>query len=194
MTKFISFNKNMALMRIFNFLVLLVIAAAVMACSNSSPKPQDITGQAAEGVSLFTSQYGLSFKYPDSWAPSDRDLPDRWSARDNKNNTLIMLISNANGKDLQTLGKEQVVQDLFPTPESVTPERIKQAHGILHMQPFGKQSWFTYGVKFSEKGVNSLVSGTLCGNNEILMVLVSDLETFEFNKKKYIDVRTSFKC
>ena len=65
---------------------------------------------------------------------------------------------------------------------------------MVKIDSFNGRNWFTYGINFSSKNLNSLVSGALCGDNEVIFVLVSDFSTFDKNKNEYTNILNTFNC
>ena len=65
---------------------------------------------------------------------------------------------------------------------------------MVKLASFNGKTWYTYAIKFSDKNVDSIVSGTLCDDNEINLVMVSSFDSYEKNKIIYSDMLTSFKC
>ena len=65
---------------------------------------------------------------------------------------------------------------------------------MVKLAAFNDATWYTYAINFSDKNVNSIVSGTLCNDNEINLVLVSDFGTFDKSKVIYSDMLNSFEC
>ena len=58
----------------------------------------------------------------------------------------------------------------------------------------GGKTWYTYAISFPNKKVRSIVSGTICNENGISIILVSKEENYEFKKIEYLNLIESFKC
>ena len=140
--------------------------------------------------------YGFSFFYPSGWRESRADLPQRWAIVDNGRGTIIFLVSKARSNDILTLGRSQAVRDIYEskTIANLTTAKLKEVVQMVRADKFNNRSWYTYGLSFPSKGLTSLVSGTLCGQNEVMVILVSDLASFEEKKNTYMNLLNSFEC
>ena len=150
-----------------------------------------LVGCKTEGnfINYESKEHGFSFLYPDSFKEADKEK-DRFAFID-KDKDVILFIINKNPltNDLLTLGKEQAYKD-FST-QLTSKENIEKQVKIMRAE---KRSWYTYAIDFPEKNVKSIVSGTLCGEKEIVVVLVTKNNDYEENKEYYLEMLRSFKC
>ena len=58
----------------------------------------------------------------------------------------------------------QAMRDLNPEGDA-DQSRIDEIKTMVGLREFNGREWYTYAIKFSDKNVNSIVSGTLCGDN-----------------------------
>ena len=142
-----------------------------------------------------SEEYGLSFSFPEGWDEVTKDLPERWAIMHN-DDVILFTVNTADTKDLMELGKRQAIRDLYSeeNSEEVSQEKIDEVDNILKLDSFNDREWYTYALKFSGKNINSIVSGTLCGENEINLVMVSSLDSYEKNMAIYNDMLNSFEC
>lgn len=143
-----------------------------------------------------SGKYGFSFSFPAGWEEVNRDLPDRWALLDKEKNTILFIVNKAKSKDLLALGRSQAAKDLY-SDDHITDLKKADLNNIIEivkLGSFNNKTWYTYGVKFADKNVDSLVSGTLCGDNEITLVLVSGFLSFDKNKESYAKILSTFKC
>lgn len=149
-----------------------------------------------QATSKFVSEkYGFSFSYPVGMEEVRKDLPNKWALADKDKNTILFTINKAKTNNLMALGRVQALRDLYKdnsTGENV--EKVKEIFNIVKLDSFNNQTWYTYGIKFSDKKVNSLISGTVCLDNEITMVMVSNYDSFEDLRQKYMLILNSFGC
>ena len=141
-------------------------------------------------------KYNFSFSYPSGWEEVNRDLPEKWAILDKDKNTILFIVNKASGKDLRSLGMSQAVRDIYPSKKlaELTKDDLKNILQVFRLDSFNNRSWYTYGIKFSDKNVESLIAGTLCGENEVMVVLVSDYKSFDKNKETYKNILNMFKC
>ena len=176
-------------LRFFSFAILMVIL--VVGC-----KKEEFNAEDAGTTPFKSEKYGFSFSYPQKWEEISKDLPDRWALLDKNKNPILFLVSRAQSKDLIVLGRSQALRDLYPnnTISDLKQDKLKEVIEIVKLESFGNQTWYTYGIRFPGKNVNSLVSGTLCGDNEIVLVLVSDPLYFDENQGVYKRMLSTFEC
>ena len=171
-----------------------VISILVLGCK----KEQPINTEIVEDVSLqFKSdKYGFLFSFPTGWEEVNRDLPDRWALLDKGKNTILFIVNKAQSNDLLALGRSQAVKDLYDDDKisDLKESDLKKVIEIVKLGSFNNKTWYTYGIKFADKNVDSLVSGTLCEDNEVIFVLVSDYLSFDKNKDLYIKMLNTFEC
>lgn len=173
--------------RIVAVLAVLVFLAG---CTQVEKKP------AAQELAFKSDKYGFSFNYPSGWRESNADLPDRWALLGKDNSTILLLVSKPRSSDLVTLGRSQAIRDLYDKEKmsSLKEEDIKKVFEIVKIENFNGIQWYSYGMKFSDKNIDSLVSGTICKGNEIMMVVVSTPKSFDMNREIYMGMLGSFKC
>ena len=143
-----------------------------------------------------STYYGFSFEYPNDWSENRKDLPSRWAIVKNNQTTILYMVNKALRDDLLTLGRSQAFRDIFGD-QNVTKIKVKEIVAVekmVRIDKFENNSWYTYGINFQGKGIDSLVSGTLCKGNEIIFVLVSPTETLELNRETYKSIIGSFSC
>ena len=141
-------------------------------------------------------EYGFSFDYSEEWSAVEKDLPDKWAITDANDNTIIFIVSQPSERDLMAVGISQALNDVYPekSPEDISQNELQQIYDMVKLQTFNEKEWFTYGVNFAKLKTQSLISGTLCGNNEILMVLVTEQQSYDALKLQYNKILESFKC
>ena len=179
-------------MKFAKVLVLAFIALFLIAC-----KPQATVDPSPDKLNKFESkEYGFSFSYPSGWNVVDRDLPQRWALVDESKNTILFIVNEASTNDLLSLGRLQALSDMYPdeTMESIEEEKLNQVFALVRLEKFNGKEWYTYGLKFFDKEIDSLISGTVCGNNHVLLVLVSGSEQIEQNREIYLNMLNSFEC
>ena len=141
-------------------------------------------------------KYGFSFQYPAEWEEVTRDLPDKWAILDSEKNTIIFTIAPSQQKNLTVLGRYYALRDLYDQSQVVrlSVQDLEKIYRIVKINNFNGKEWYTYGIKFSEKNVDSLISGTICNETEITMVMVSNPVKYDANKAIYEDMLNSFSC
>lgn len=163
-----------------NFLILFLIIPIILFNGCNGDEPLKDSGM----KSFQNKEHGFSFYFPDSWEEVNNDLPDRWAIKKNQD-TVIFTVNNAEGKTLSGLAKEQLKRDM---PED--PDYEDQ----LNIMTFKEKEWYTYAINYQDQGVNTIVSGTICNDKEINMVLVSNIASFEENRIIYSFMLESFRC
>ena len=143
-----------------------------------------------------SDKYGFSFSFPKGWEEVNRDLPDRWALLDKDKTTILFIVNKPQSKDLLASGRSQAVKDLYNDDKisDLKETDLKKVIEIVKLESFNNKTWYTYGIKFADKNVDSLVSGTLCEDNEVMFVLVSDYLSFDKNKDLYIKMLNTFEC
>lgn len=171
------------------FLLIIVLGCA-------KDQKTNIKSQDSSVLKFKSGQYGFSFSYPSDWKEINRDLPDKWALLDKDKNTILFLVNKAQSNNLLVLGRSQALRDLYPnnTVSDLKQQKIKELIKTVKLESFNNQSWYVYGVKFSDKNVDSLVSGTLCKDNEVMFVLVSDFLSFDGNTQTYKKILSTFEC
>ncbi len=179
---------------------MLVMAFMLFISGCTSAPPAIVDSSFVEPLKKFTSTaYGFSFSYPSDWAENTRDLPDRWAIIEksqNPENIMLFIVSPQTNESLLVAGRMQALRDLHPDGEfaNLTGAQALSIINTVQLQQFSESMWYTYGVKFDQKNVESIVSGTFCNGKEIIIVVVSDTVSFEQNKQEYIALLSSFHC
>jgi hypothetical protein len=147
-------------------------------------------------VNFNNEKYGFSFSFPSDWDEATKDLPDRWAIMNKNKDIILFTVNKAQFKNLLALGKIQALRDLYPNEKANKIEQndIDKINSIVKLRSFNNKTWYTYAIKFSDGGVNSIISGTLCDDNEINLVMVSNPNSFKINTLIYTDMLNSFKC
>lgn len=183
----------MLYMKIFKVVIILIIGSLifVIGCKDKQLEIENSTN-----IQFKSEKYGFSFSYPRGWEEVTKDLPERWALLDKNKNTILFLVNRVKSKDLLMLGRTQALKDSYPDIDisDLKQDKIKEVIETVKLDSFNDQSWYTYGIKFSDKNIDSLVSGTLCGDNEIMLVLVSDYLFFDKNKNIYTKMLSTFEC
>ena len=122
-------------------------------------------------------------------------MPDRWAIVNNKD-IILFTVNKANIKNLLALGKIQAIRDLYPeaADSKIEQEKVDDVNKMVRLTNLNNKTWYTYAIKFSDKNVDSIVSGTLCGDNEIDLVMVSSFDSYGKNEAIYSEMLASFKC
>ena len=146
---------------------------------------------------IFASpEYSFSFSYPPDWSEVTKDLPNKWAVVDANNDAILFTVNNAQVQNLALLGNFQAIRDLYHVENytGLSPDKMDAISKIVKLETFGQQEFYTYAIDFKDKGVQSIVSGTLCGQKEITIVLVSRAETAAVKTQMYTDLLRSFSC
>ena len=180
-------------MRFLNFLILVILILFLVSCTGRVKS--DNLKENENWVNFKNERYGFSFSFPQSWTEVTKDLPDKWAILDNED-TIIFTVNKADSDNLMVLGKIQAIRDLYPNnnTKKIEQEKVDEVNKIVNLKLFNNKNWYTYAIEFSGKNVNSIVSGTLCGEYEINLVMVSSFDSYEKNKIVYGGVLDSFKC
>ncbi|HLG23421.1 MAG TPA: hypothetical protein VI564_00660 [Candidatus Nanoarchaeia archaeon] len=171
------------------FIVFLIISLAGCKKPDAVPKKPEI-------LHFQSGKYGFSFDYPSEFEEVTRDLPDKWALIDGNKNTMLFVVNKAEIKDIRSLAMSQALRDLHNGSgiSQLKKEDIEQVMQNVKFTSFNNNTWYTYGMKFSDKDVESLISGILCGDEEIVFVLVNDAVTFDIRQQIYSKMLESFKC
>ncbi len=146
---------------------------------------------------IFTSpEYSFSFSYPPEWKEIAQDLPNKWAIVDANSDAILFTVNNAQVQNLALLGNFQAIRDLYQVENytGLSPDKMDAISKIVKLETFGQQEYYTYAIDFKDKGIQSIVSGTLCDQKEITVVLVSRIETATIKTQMYTDLLTSFTC
>lgn len=188
-------------------LVLMILFA--FGCSNALKMQNEEKSKQAEVVqdgddSRFVSEaYGFSFDVPDEWKKVTHDLPNHYAVQhpEYSENVIIMVVDDAPGNDespefLYGRGLRQVVGDMYGDvePETLNKDQVNDASRQLSLKSVHNIDWYTYGMRFEENQVNTIISGTICDEKEVLFVLVSDETNLLDNQIVYGTMLDSFSC
>jgi hypothetical protein len=169
----------------------------VSSCAQPQVPEKENKKSAAPSLKPFINEkYGFSFIHSTEWQEITSDLPDRWALRGDDENTIVFVVSPAQSQDVLTLGRAQAMRDMFDGKQAseLTPEDLAGVFAIIKLDTFNNKEWYTYGIKFSNKQLDSLISGTVCNGNEIVLVLVNDAQAFDNSQEIYTGILESFKC
>ncbi|MBI3027252.1 hypothetical protein HYY70_03990 [Candidatus Woesearchaeota archaeon] len=177
--------------KVFLIVMLLAIAAG---CSKEQEQSTKVQG--TEPLSFKNEKYGFSFSYPSDWEEIKRDLPEKWALLDKNKNTILFVVNKAKSNDLLSAGMSQALSDLYPnrTMQDVGLDNLREIARTVKLETFNGKKWYTYGINFSGKSAESLISGTLCQEYEIIFVLVSGSAPFSNNKEEYVKLLNTFRC
>jgi hypothetical protein len=133
-------------------------------------------------------EYGFSFMRPAAFKEASHET-DRFALLDKEKNA-ILFITNTQpiSKDILTLGETQAASDL---PGDLEESDISKQVSIMNIH---QRNWFTYAIDFPGEDIKSIVSGTLCNNNEVIVVLVTKNQFYEENQRQYLAILSTFEC
>jgi len=177
-------------MKVLKSLFLLLAIITIIGCAKTSEIKQASDIQ-------FKSEYGFSFSYPSSWVENKEGLPDRWAIVDEKKSTILFIAAPARSDDLLVLGRSMALKDIYG--ENVNASGIKKEDlidivQIVKLDSLNNRTWYNYGIKFKGKNIDSFISGTICNNNEVTLVLVSDSAYDLQNQETYKKLLSTFEC
>jgi hypothetical protein len=191
--RFISIEKLNTKMRSLKVLMIVIIVFLFLIGCKAEQKLNKVKNRNL--IDFKNKKYAFSFSFPADWDEVTKDLPDRWAIMNKNKDTILFTVNKAQFKNLLTLGKIQALRDLYPgNANKIEQEKVDEINKMVKLATFNDKTWYTYAIKFSDKKVDSIISGTLCGENEINFVLVSSFNSFEKNKIIYSDMLNSFKC
>lgn len=172
-------------MRFLNFLILFIMLIFLAGCKGEDTNPGEFVSE----------KYGFSFLFPKNWNEVTKDLPDKWAIL-NGQDTILFTVNEAQVKDLLNLGKLQAFRDLYLENDinMLEQERVDEINDVVKLKSFNNKDWYTYAIEFPSENVNSIVSGALCGEYEVNIVMVSSFNSYEENKVIYNDILDSFEC
>lgn len=176
--------------------VFLIAFLLALAAGCSKEQKQATSAQGTWPLSFKNDQYGFSFSYPSGWEEISKDLPEKWALLDKNKNTILFVVNKAKSNDLLSAGMSQALSDLYPnkTMQDVGLDNLREVARTVKLDTFNGKKWYTYGIRFSDKSAESLISGTLCDDYEIIFVLVSGSSSFGVNKEEYVKLLNTFKC
>ncbi len=172
-----------------------IFVLAISSCT-AQKEFQDAANAQEEGDKSFKNEkYGFSFSYAPGWDEVTRDLPDKWAIIDENKNTLLFVVNAPKTSNVLELGQIRALSDFFNDEQisKLTKEEIGQVVGIVQLEKFNERSWYTYGIKSNKYLSNSLVSGTICGQYDVMVVLTGT-SINESSKDAYLKILNSFAC
>ncbi|MBU1870544.1 hypothetical protein KKF17_00225, partial [Patescibacteria group bacterium] len=180
---------------IMGFIKILMIGMVLLFLAGCNPQKSDDFNEIKNLDNFKSKEFGFSFSFPSSWNEVARDLPERWAIINNED-TILFTVNKAQIKNLAAMGKIQALRDLYPetSDNKIEQEKIDEVNSMVKLASFNNKTWYTYAIKFPDKNVNSIVSGTLCGDNKINLVMVSSFDTFDENEIAYSSMLNSFEC
>src|SRR3989338_5456176 len=147
-------------MRFLNSAILVIMLLFLVSCTGqeSNEIREDQTW-----VDFKSEKYSFSFSFPGSWNEITGDLPDRWAIVNN-GDTILFTVNKAQIEDLLVLGKIQALRDIYPEAagNKIKQEKVDEVNNMVKLAVFNNKTWYTYAIKFQDKDVDSIVSGTLC--------------------------------
>ncbi len=175
-----------------NFFLLAIISLAILfiiSCTSHG------TGKASSQASAFSKyenpDFGFSVMYPSSWNQSAQKLSDKWGITDADNNAVLFMASPLTaGTNLSQLAMEQIKHDLGSG--QLPPEQ--QIQKVIRIIDVGNITWYTYGLGYKDKNIESIVSGTICGSGEINIILVSNPSDYNRTRDVYTAIMQSYAC
>jgi len=143
---------------------------------------------------FLSEEHGFSFSYPNGWDEVTQDLPNNWAVLKGEN-ALIFTVEDAKVSNIAALGKIRALEDVYPAnTDTFEQEKIDRINEIVNPISFNGQEWYTYAIQFSDKEAKSIVSGTLCEDKEITLVMISDFDSYELIKESYTGMLDTFSC
>ena len=179
----------------FAFIGLVISAFILVGCKQKQELNSETAGK-TDLLNFKNEKYGFSFSYTSGLEGVSRDLPEKWALLDKNKNIILFVVNKAQTKNLLSLGRTQALKDLY-NGNNISDLKIDVAKKIIQtvkLDSFNNRTWYTYGIKFSDKKVDTLISGTLCKDNEIMLVMVSDYSSFEKNREIYTKMLNTFEC
>lgn len=179
-------------------LFLSVIVFFLMGCA--SPQAIQVSTEqnplSQEQIAFTNDEFSFAFEYPSNWVERSQELPNNWAILDEEKNTILFTVNEAKYDSVALLGRVQALRDYHPGKEgdALTQEDLDVVNNVVKIQEFKGVPWYTYAIDFSQKGVTSIVSGVICGDNEVTIVLVTAKEFFERNQEVYVGMLNSFSC
>ena len=173
-----------------NILSILLLPLLLFGCAQAGT-------QEAKKEGIFTSsEYSFSFSYPSDWSEVTRDLPNKWAIVDANSDAILFTVNNAQVQNLALLGNFQAIRDVYQVENysGLSPDKLDAISKIVKLETFGDREFYTYAIDFKDKGVQSIVSGTLCAQKEVTIVFISKIETATAKTPVYTDLLDSFKC
>jgi hypothetical protein len=179
------------MMRAFQGMLIIFMVLFLFGCSQ---KPLEVQNKDTQFIN---EEYGVSFSYPSDWKESKEGMPDKWAIVNDKKDTIIFVAGPAKSQDLLVLGRSLALKDLYGEnidPAAIKKEDLLSIAQIVRLDSLNNRTWYNYGIKFQDKGVDSFISGTICNESEITMVLVSNSFDEVKNQETYKKMLETFKC
>ena len=135
------------------------------------------------------TEYNYAFFYPQNWNVTKDIDPRKWAITDKSNNAIVMIVKQNISFDLVQLGQVEAKNDYLPNVIS-----DNEVANIVKIMKSDHAQFFTYALRFDQKGLDTIVSGTVCNGNEIEFILVANNDDFEQKKFTYLQLVNSFNC
>jgi hypothetical protein len=154
-----------------------------------------VKGEKKDGI-FASPDYSFSFSYPMGWNEVAKDLPNKWAIVDQNSDAILFTVNPAQVRDLGLLGNFQAIRDVYQVENytGLSPEKMDAISKIVKLRKFNNQEFYTYAIDFKDKGIQSFVSGTICADREVTIVLVTKIETSSVKSQMYTDLLDSFVC
>jgi hypothetical protein len=181
-------------MRLLAGFMLFIAFLFLAGCGEQQKHIEEGIEESKDMLSFKSADYGFSFLFPATWKEVKEGLPRKWAIVNENKDIIIFTVNDAPLNDLLALGKIQALRDLQPKGGMVGQGEIDSVNKVVRLISLNSKNWYTYAMQFSDKNVSSIVSGTLCSDKEVNLVLVSNIDSFDLNKGIYIDILNSFEC
>lgn len=172
----------------------LLISLLMFGCKNKATETEDnlyATQDSPYGAKVYQNDFlGFKVLYPASWNDSATKEQDKFGISDDKRNAILFMGQKISvNKTLDQMGILQLKQDY--ELKNVTDSQAEK-----YMQKLRGENitWYTYAIGYKNNDVESIVSGTICKDKHITIVLVSNSESYNITKQIYTRVLQSFKC
>ena len=157
------------------------ILGIIAGCKNTEEKK--------DFVSYENKEYGISFLYPSAFQKTQEE-PTRFALLDKDKNAIILIIEdNPSTLDILELGRDEAYKDMG---QGVAEKKEIDKH--VKIMQINQISWYNYAIDFPNEEVKSIISGTLCNNKQVSIVLATKNNAYEKNQQYYEAILQSFKC
>lgn len=136
------------------------------------------------------SEFKFQLAYPSQWEENRDSLPDKWAIM-NSEKDVILVIAEKN-KDNKTLEEIAIIDSISDL--NINQDNLDLLNKAVKIIRINDKEWFNYAVDYNSKQLKAIISGTLCKDSKIIIVLVSNNSQIDKNKKIYQEVITSFTC
>ena len=196
--KFYNILKKIMLMKCKSVVFFAMIASFILlsGCAKQSGLNKSEAKKNNEIYKMSNDAYNFSFSYQSGWDEIKRDLPQKWAIVSPSKDTMLFVVDKAKSNNTLALGRSQALRDLYPQNKvtELNGEKLKEVFSIVTLKSLNNNTWYTYGLQFADKNISSIVSGTICNGNEIIIVMVSRYESLVENEDNYAKILNSFKC